>query len=110
MAATLVRPCAVVMSRPLLRIAFPPSFLFKPLFSSSTFHSISSSSLRRNPRFNVGERRFLVRNLSIRASQVSESGSIDSPLMESMQKKIKEQLSADAVIVKDAYGDGRHVR
>lgn len=26
-----------------------------------------------------------------------------------MEKKIKEQLNADQVIVRDAYGDGRHV-
>ncbi|KAL6499440.1 hypothetical protein OROHE_026103 [Orobanche hederae] len=35
--------------------------------------------------------------------------SIESPLMESMEKKIKEHLSAESVVVKDAYGDGRHV-
>ncbi|XP_075509315.1 protein BOLA4, chloroplastic/mitochondrial [Primulina tabacum] len=35
--------------------------------------------------------------------------SIEPPLIESMEKKIKEQLSADSVIVKDAYGDGRHI-
>lgn len=29
--------------------------------------------------------------------------------MQSMEKKIKEQLDADTVVVKDAYGDGRHV-
>ncbi|KAL4018771.1 hypothetical protein IC575_022393 [Cucumis melo] len=49
------------------------------------------------------------RNLSIRATQVNESGSIDSPLMQSMENKIKEQLDAQSVSVKDAYGDGRHV-
>ncbi|KAK9120313.1 hypothetical protein Syun_017930 [Stephania yunnanensis] len=27
-----------------------------------------------------------------------------------MEKKIKEQLNAQVVVVKDAYGDGRHVR
>ncbi|XP_016474119.1 protein BOLA4, chloroplastic/mitochondrial-like [Nicotiana tabacum] len=47
------------------------------------------------------------RTFSTRAT--SDTGSIDSPLMESMQKKIKEQLNADTVVVKDAYGDGRHV-
>ncbi|XP_010933003.2 protein BOLA4, chloroplastic/mitochondrial isoform X2 [Elaeis guineensis] len=45
----------------------------------------------------------------VRAAHVSDSGSIDSPMMQSMEKKIKEQLDADVVIVKDAYGDGRHV-
>lgn len=29
--------------------------------------------------------------------------------METMEKKIQEHLSADSVVVKDAYGDGRHV-
>ncbi|PSS04602.1 hypothetical protein CEY00_Acc20458 [Actinidia chinensis var. chinensis] len=47
---------------------------------------------------------------SIRATtQVNDSGSIDSPLIQSMEKKIKEHLNADSVLVKDAYGDGRHV-
>lgn len=45
----------------------------------------------------------------MQATEVSQSGSIDSPMMQSMEKKIKEQLDADVVIVKDAYGDGRHV-
>ncbi|CAA6667109.1 unnamed protein product [Spirodela intermedia] len=43
------------------------------------------------------------------AAQVNDPGAIDSPLMQSMEKKIKEQLNADLVVVKDAYGDGRHV-
>ncbi|XP_008804411.1 protein BOLA4, chloroplastic/mitochondrial-like [Phoenix dactylifera] len=46
---------------------------------------------------------------SVRAAHVSDSGSTDSPMMRSMEKKIKEQLDADIVVVKDAYGDGRHV-
>ena len=41
--------------------------------------------------------------------QVNDSGSIDSPLMQSMQKKIKEHLNAESVTVIDANGDGRHV-
>ncbi|XP_068651205.1 protein BOLA4, chloroplastic/mitochondrial-like [Aristolochia californica] len=49
------------------------------------------------------------RKFSTRATDVSDSGSIDSPMMQSMEQKIKEQLNADKVIVKDAYGDGRHV-
>ncbi|PWA52904.1 BolA protein [Artemisia annua] len=36
-------------------------------------------------------------------------GPIDSPLMQSMQSKIKEELNAELVTVNDAYGDGRHV-
>ncbi|KAE8077565.1 hypothetical protein FH972_016120 [Carpinus fangiana] len=46
---------------------------------------------------------------STRATHVNDAGSIDSPLMQSMEIKIKEQLNADSVTVKDAYGDGRHV-
>ncbi|XAR52070.1 hypothetical protein NMG60_11019962 [Bertholletia excelsa] len=50
------------------------------------------------------------RSLSIRATtQVNDPGSIDSPLIQSMEKKIKEHLNAESVTVKDAYGDGRHV-
>ncbi|XVF56678.1 hypothetical protein PTKIN_Ptkin06aG0139700 [Pterospermum kingtungense] len=52
----------------------------------------------------LGHRRF-----SIKATHVNDPGSIDSPLMQSMEKKIKEHLSAESVIVKDASGDGRHV-
>ncbi|KAL6494121.1 hypothetical protein OROGR_032030 [Orobanche gracilis] len=37
------------------------------------------------------------------------TASVESPLIESMEKKIKEHLSAESVVVKDAYGDGRHV-
>lgn len=43
------------------------------------------------------------------AAHVSEPGSIDSPLILSMHNKIKADLEADSVVVKDAYGDGRHV-
>ncbi|KAL5724549.1 Protein bola4 [Ranunculus cassubicifolius] len=49
------------------------------------------------------------RSFSVSATHVNDSGSIDSPLMQSMHNKIKEQLNADLVVVKDAYGDGRHV-
>ncbi|KAM7508801.1 hypothetical protein LguiA_019254 [Lonicera macranthoides] len=41
--------------------------------------------------------------------QVNDSGSVDSPLMQSMQKKIKEHVNAESVTVIDANGDGRHV-
>ncbi|KAG9139292.1 hypothetical protein Leryth_011301 [Lithospermum erythrorhizon] len=50
------------------------------------------------------------RRLCVRATtQVNSFGSIDSPLMLSMETKIREQLNAESVSVKDAYGDGRHV-
>uniref|UniRef100_A0A2P2ISI8 Uncharacterized protein MANES_08G158500 n=1 Tax=Rhizophora mucronata TaxID=61149 RepID=A0A2P2ISI8_RHIMU len=52
----------------------------------------------------VGSRRF-----TTGATHVNDPGSIDSPLIQSMEKKIKEELNADLVIVKDADGDGRHV-
>ncbi|MQL70824.1 hypothetical protein Taro_003113 [Colocasia esculenta] len=48
--------------------------------------------------------------VGVRAAQVNDPGAIDSPLMQAMEKKIKEQLNADIVVVKDSYGDGRHVR
>ncbi|KAK7345952.1 hypothetical protein VNO77_16568 [Canavalia gladiata] len=49
------------------------------------------------------------RKFSSRATHVNDAGSMDLPLMQSMEKKIKEQLNAESVTVKDAYGDGRHV-
>ncbi|XWS58670.1 hypothetical protein CRYUN_Cryun08bG0054700 [Craigia yunnanensis] len=52
----------------------------------------------------LGHHRF-----SIKATRVNDPGSIDSPLMQSMEKKIKEDLNAESVVVKDASGDGRHV-
>ncbi|XP_015869763.1 protein BOLA4, chloroplastic/mitochondrial [Ziziphus jujuba] len=44
-----------------------------------------------------------------RATNADDAGAIDSPLMNSMQNKIKKHLNAETVTVKDAYGDGRHV-
>ncbi|KAJ0243714.1 Protein BOLA4 [Hirschfeldia incana] len=49
------------------------------------------------------------RNLSTRSSQINDAGSIDQTLMQSMEQKIKEQLNAESVSVKDMSGDGRHV-
>jgi stress-induced morphogen len=49
------------------------------------------------------------RFLTVKAVDVSEPGTVDFPLITSMQDKIKEQLKAQEVSVKDAYGDGRHV-
>ncbi|KAJ9546126.1 hypothetical protein OSB04_025833 [Centaurea solstitialis] len=43
------------------------------------------------------------------SSPSNGAGPIDSPLMQSMETKIKEQLNAELVTVNDAYGDGRHV-
>ncbi|XP_027937222.1 protein BOLA4, chloroplastic/mitochondrial [Vigna unguiculata] len=50
-----------------------------------------------------------LRNFTSRATHVNDAGSVDLPLIQSMQNKIKEQLNAESVTVKDAYGDGRHV-
>ncbi|KAK2399989.1 hypothetical protein P8452_07044 [Trifolium repens] len=50
-----------------------------------------------------------LRKFTSRATNVNDAGSIDLPLIQSMQIKIKEQLNAESVSVKDAYGDGRHV-
>ncbi|KAK6936418.1 BolA protein [Dillenia turbinata] len=78
--------------------------------SGSSFHGakiqlhrgLSSSSALN---FKVSRKR----NLCMGATHVNEPGSIDSSLMQSMETKIKEQLNAESVTVKDAYGDGRHV-
>ncbi|EFJ24317.1 hypothetical protein SELMODRAFT_414907 [Selaginella moellendorffii] len=48
------------------------------------------------------------RRFCVRAADVSGPGSVDS-LIAGMQSKIQEQLNAQEVTVKDAYGDGRHV-
>ncbi|XP_042439833.1 protein BOLA4, chloroplastic/mitochondrial-like isoform X2 [Zingiber officinale] len=77
----------------------PVSALKTPLLPSATiptYHGTTHSLRKRG-------------FCSVRATEVSDSGSIDSPMIQAMEKKIKEQLNADAVIVKDAYGDGRHV-
>ncbi|CAH9143026.1 unnamed protein product [Cuscuta epithymum] len=54
---------------------------------------------------------FLRRTLCTRAT-ADQNGfrTIDSPLMQSMENKIKEQLNAESVAVNDISGDGRHVR
>ncbi|KAJ0261106.1 Protein BOLA4 [Hirschfeldia incana] len=49
------------------------------------------------------------RGFSTGSSQVNDAGSIDQTLMQSMELKIKEQLNAESVSVKDMSGDGRHV-
>eukprot|EP00249_Psilotum_nudum_P015321 c25261_g1_i4 orf=241-894(+) len=49
------------------------------------------------------------RMFSVKATDVSGPDSIDSSLITSMKDKIREQLNAEEIVVKDAYGDGRHV-
>jgi len=58
---------------------------------------------------NLGARKSPRHGFCVGSTEVSDSGSVDSPTMQEMQKKIKEQLNAEEVVVKDAYGDGRHV-
>ncbi|GMI63566.1 homolog of E.coli BolA 4 [Hibiscus trionum] len=72
------------------------------LFPSSNI--ISNGVVSKTRSGILGHRRF-----SIKATHVNEPGSFDSPLMQSMEKKIKDHLNAESVIVKDASGDGRHV-
>lgn len=43
------------------------------------------------------------------ASAPGPAGSTDSPAMQALETKIKEQLEADTVTVVDTSGDGRHV-
>ncbi|KAK4285303.1 hypothetical protein QN277_002018 [Acacia crassicarpa] len=86
----LFRPCSSVLlspSHPILLRKSNPQVLSQNAFFPSRF----------------------ARNLCVRATDVNDAGSIDSPLMQSMEKKIKDHLNAESVSVKDAYGDGRHV-
>ncbi|KAM0935262.1 putative BolA protein [Dioscorea sansibarensis] len=114
---------------PIAAFFWRPSTSLRPVVSSRFANSIASSSFQGflNPiRFSPSTKLDLKsvslsgsgqgcevsptrRLCSVRASPVSDSGSIDMPLMQSMEKKIKEHLNADLVTVKDAYGDGRHV-
>ncbi|CAI9087075.1 OLC1v1021046C1 [Oldenlandia corymbosa var. corymbosa] len=94
------------------------TFIFRPpsRLRLRTFHSVRPilSDAKQAPiRFGFGSVPHPPppqRNLSVRAANgVDESGAVDSNLIQSMEKKIKEHLSAESVIVTDAYGDGRHV-
>ncbi|XP_058103742.1 protein BOLA4, chloroplastic/mitochondrial [Magnolia sinica] len=113
----LIRSVAVTPTSLFSRSSSNSRKIFERIASASASLSWSSSSAVRKLQFHdfsystskfegfLVKRRFSVRS----TTQVSDSGSIDSPMMQSMQKKIKEQLNADEVIVRDAYGDGRHV-
>ncbi|KAK9056486.1 hypothetical protein SSX86_023847 [Deinandra increscens subsp. villosa] len=61
---------------------------------------------RIKPLIHTAGRRSIIAGVT---SPSNGTGPIDSPLMQSMESKIKEQLKAELVTVKDAYGDGRHV-
>ncbi|KAK7393762.1 hypothetical protein VNO78_22326 [Psophocarpus tetragonolobus] len=84
------------------------AFLFRSSSSSSSNSRNTQVLSRRAPQLFITQTHSL-RNLTSRASQVNDPGSVDLPLIQSMHNKIKEQLNAQSVTVKDAYGDGRHV-
>ncbi|KAL9228627.1 hypothetical protein vseg_004182 [Gypsophila vaccaria] len=74
--------------------------------------SVSPSSLPISTKYCLRNGHFRGFCSTIRAASphhVNDPGSIDSSLMQSMETKIKNELNAESVIVKDAYGDGRHV-
>ncbi|GMH03589.1 hypothetical protein Nepgr_005428 [Nepenthes gracilis] len=78
-----------------------------PAVCSSTIKRGNPTPTSTSPLGIVSERR---RSVSTGATtHVNDPGSIDSSSMQSMEKKIKEQLNAESVTVEDAYGDGRHV-
>ncbi|KAL8095512.1 uncharacterized protein LOC141693433 [Apium graveolens] len=83
-------------SSPPLKSWSPESALRRNSLNYKSNHTVAVSDSRRS---------FCIRA----TTQVNDPGSIDSPLMQSMEKKIKEHLNAESVTVKDAYGDGRHV-
>ncbi|CAN1132216.1 Protein BOLA4, chloroplastic/mitochondrial [Linum perenne] len=111
----------------LLRRALNSSSLPSPISSSrfcprsSQFRSYSTSFTRpitselqlhssRCNLFSSGFGASANRRFAAGATPVNDAGSIDSPLMASMKEKIMKELDAESVTVKDAYGDGRHVR
>ncbi|GAU34718.1 hypothetical protein TSUD_16910 [Trifolium subterraneum] len=105
---TLLRQALPILVRPILfRTTVPPNHI-------SFFRSTSQITNNTLFRAKHADDRLLftvssIRKLSSRATNVNDAGSIDLPLIQSMQIKIKEQLNAESVSVKDAYGDGRHV-
>ncbi|XP_031503516.1 protein BOLA4, chloroplastic/mitochondrial [Nymphaea colorata] len=113
MATALLLRSSIVLRRPLLRsfslhANHPPSSSSSllPPFPASSYRSLVAPTRRCRSHVVDGCTR---RGFNVRATQVSGPGSIDSPMMKAMETKIKEQLNADEVIVRDAYGDGRHV-
>ncbi|CAM6106044.1 unnamed protein product [Calypogeia fissa] len=91
---------------------------YSPSASPTSWRTGSRASFLGDIFFGFGEQRnervelrksSPAQRLCIRAINVSGPGSVDSPLMQSMQAKIKDDLNAESVSVKDAYGDGRHV-
>ncbi|XP_034711197.1 protein BOLA4, chloroplastic/mitochondrial [Vitis riparia] len=86
-----------------------------PIFQSSNLSFLPQHRLgdgfQKRQRLQIRDPKFMmvVQRFTTRATHVNDPGSIDSPLMQSMENKIKEHLNAESVSVKDAYGDGRHV-
>ncbi|XP_030533115.1 protein BOLA4, chloroplastic/mitochondrial [Rhodamnia argentea] len=110
MANVLVRTSVLSVSRLLLLPSpKPPSCLSNGSSALRGFHNITTNALS-NGGLGLGLAGGApMLRFCIRAAHVNDAGSIDSPLMQSMQNKIKEHLKAESVVVKDAYGDGRHV-
>ncbi|KAL2628602.1 hypothetical protein R1flu_013288 [Riccia fluitans] len=116
MAGFLLRTPSLLLSKPSGMLRLLPACT---VVNSSVNCRHISSSAAANARLSgrnakvLGEegsvRKSFGHRFSIRAVNVTGPGSVDSPLMSSMQAKIKEQLDAEKVTVKDAYGDGRHV-
>ncbi|CAJ1966958.1 unnamed protein product [Sphenostylis stenocarpa] len=96
----LVKPYNALLSTTALRRPFL-------LFSASDSQTLPRSTPLLAP-LNLFPTNSL-RNFTSRATHVNDAGSVDLPLIQSMHNKIKEQLNAESVVVKDAYGDGRHV-
>ncbi|CAI0395233.1 unnamed protein product [Linum tenue] len=91
----------------------PRSTQFRSYSVSFTHHRTSELHLCSSPSelfiSGAGAASAANRRFTAGATPVNDSGSIGSPLMQSMELKIKQQLEAESVTVKDAYGDGRHV-
>ncbi|KZV33114.1 hypothetical protein F511_03380 [Dorcoceras hygrometricum] len=106
--ALLIRPTSAV-----LRVVGRLSCMRETASLSTRSYNLSSrcSSYRAELHFSCFHRPARIthccRSFCIQAAD--NPASIEPPLIESMEKKIKEQLKAESVIVKDAYGDGRHV-
>ncbi|KAI4295234.1 hypothetical protein L6164_035301 [Bauhinia variegata] len=104
-----------------LRQALPVLFQPRKSFVSRTGSIFlqGSATGRKHPQILIHDNRLPLydrlftstpsRKFTTRAADVNGAGSIDSPLMQSMENKIREHLNAESVTVKDAYGDGRHV-
>ncbi|CAA0833968.1 Protein BOLA4- chloroplastic/mitochondrial [Striga hermonthica] len=111
--AVLVRPNVTAAALCLVRGRLQttsPSFFHRSATATRARHDVWSGRSLFTAKFHL-PRSVHRRNLSVRATTDSDnpSASFESPLMQSMEHKIKEHLNAESVIVKDAYGDGRHV-